>query len=308
MIYKKIILHIKCRFITELLPLVLIILSSISLLSCKGKENSADEIGRFIKLENITKKTSLIKFGYEAVIAVSTQNGIVLVDAGISNSLTTEYRKVIEQNYGMNDFAYLINTHSHWDHTGGNQVFADAVIIAHENCTSEMTEYWKDKEKIKAGVRKIIIDYENQLKNIDSEWQDSLEIKLQKIRFQHVLDDLTNDREVTLPTKVFEDTMNISMGDVNFNLKYFGKAHSNSDILIHIPEEKVLLVGDLFSEYGRPSIAAKNILDAEKCVEVKQWIEDRLKNIEVVIGGHGQIMKNKDLLLFIENIEKIKKE
>ena len=50
----------------------------------------------------------------------------------------------------------VINTHHHGDHTGGNQVFSDVVIVGHENCVREMSEYWKVPEKIKSGLLKIV--------------------------------------------------------------------------------------------------------------------------------------------------------
>ena len=167
-----------------------------------------------------------------------------------------------------------------------------------KHCLNEIPGYWKDIEKIKTGLLKIVSDYENQLKTFDPEWQDSLEIYLQKIRYQHAYEDLLKDRNVTLPTKTFKDTMNISTGDITLNLIYFGKAHSGSDIIIHIPEERILMVGDLFSQGGRPSIGEANKEDIERWIIVKHWIDDRMDEIDKVIGGHGQIMGSKDLESF----------
>ncbi|MFH1197129.1 MAG: MBL fold metallo-hydrolase [bacterium] len=283
--------------------IVLILSIAIVIIFHNIKTNDSDII-KNIEVEKVTTRIMLVKYGYDAVYSIETKEGLVVIDAGISNSLTSYYRKIIERELKRDDFIYLINTHSHWDHTGGNQVFADAVIIAHENCTSEMTEYWKDKEKIKNGVKKIITDYEKQLKNIDTELQDSLEIYLQKIRYRHVYDDLLNDRIVTVPNKTFNDTMNISLGDMTLNLIYFGKAHSGSDIMIYIPEEKVLMVGDLFSKYGRPSIEKININDIERWMIAKRWLDERLENIDIVINGHGEIMERNDLESFNEFIEK----
>ena len=131
----------------------------------------------------------------------------------------------------------------------------------------------------------------------------SLKFIYKRIRYQHAYEDLLKDRNVTVPTKTFKDTMNISMGDATFNLIYFGKAHSGSDILIHIPEEQVLMVGDLFSEYGRPSIAEENKINSDRLIIVKHWIDDRMDEIDKVIGGHGQIMGSKDMESFLAYIE-----
>jgi flavorubredoxin len=42
--------------------------------------------------------------------------------------------------------------------------------------------------------------------------------------------------------------MNLKCGDVTFEMNYFGKFHSNSDILIYSPEIRTLFTGDAFYE------------------------------------------------------------
>ena len=175
------------KFIIALLVLTVIIIISFSVNNFYLSDYSDTmriKTDEFIQVVKLSERVIVVKIGYDAVTAIATQKGIVVIDAGISNSLTAKYREIIEKVFNRNDFAYLLITHSHWDNTGGNQVFKDAVIIGHKNCLNEMTEYWKDKEKIKSGLQKIISHYEKQLKNFDPEWQDSLEIEKQRIRYQ----------------------------------------------------------------------------------------------------------------------------
>jgi len=116
------------------------------------------------------------------------------------------------------------------------------------------------------------------------------------------------DRVVTLPTVTFTDTLNLNFGDATCGLVYFGKAHSESDILIHIPEEKILMTGDLFSAWGKPHFDNKTGLDKARWMIVRQWVSARLDKIDTVITGHGQILPKSDLELFLKNIENIKNE
>jgi len=269
-----------------------------------NRSNKSNEnIDKLISVNKLNTKTLIVILGYDAVIAIETQKGIVVIDAGISNSLTAKYRKIIEREFNRHDFAYLINTHSHWDHTGGNQVFADDVIIAHENCVKEMSEYWKDKNKIKLNLQKIINDYENKLKSFDPEWQDSLEIEKQRIRYQSAYNDLMTDRLVTLPVRTFKDTMNLYMGDLSFYLIYFGWAHSKSDILIYVPELKLLMTGDLFAEGGRASFNEYQKKDTKRWMTIIKWIQQRMGNIETVINGHGYVMSKNELAAFIKYVD-----
>lgn len=285
--------------------LLLLVLSTSSLINaCSSEDNTASENAeKLIRVNKLMNNVIIASLGSDAVTAINTQGGIVVIDAGISNSLTTIYRGIIEEEFGSNDFAYLINTHSHWDHTGGNQVFSDAIIIGQENCITEISEYWKEKEKIKNGLRKIIDDYDKKLKNIDPEWQDSLEIISQKTRYEYVYNDLMKDRVVTYPGKTFKDTMSISAGDLSFDLIYFGRAHTGSDILIHIPALKLLMTGDLFSPGGRPSIKNTRNKEIERWVKVKRWIKERMSNIDYIINGHGSIMDKGNLTAFIKFFE-----
>jgi glyoxylase-like metal-dependent hydrolase (beta-lactamase superfamily II) len=94
------------------------------------------------------------------------------------------------------------------------------------------------------------------------------------------------------------------MGDVTFRLIYFGKAHSESDILIHVPELKLLMVGDLFSPYGRPGIDDDERSDTDRWLYVMDWVGERQANIDLVIGGHGQLMTTKDLNSFKNFVQK----
>ena len=77
------------------------------------------------------------------VVALSTDRGIVVIEANLSRAADVRIRKAIEAEFGRKDVKYLINTHFHHDHTLGNQVYADATIVGHrtvpEGMKSEQT-------------------------------------------------------------------------------------------------------------------------------------------------------------------------
>ncbi len=266
--------------------------------------NTEEKYEKYIKTDSLNSKAIVVSLASDAVTALSTTKGIVVIDAGISTSLTAKYRKIIEHKFQRKDFAYLINTHAHSDHTGGNRVFSDANIVGHKNCLPEMTAYWKNTEKIKEGLSKTVADYEKKLATLDPNSIDREEYFCQVSRYQSAYADLTPGYIFTPPTVTFDDTMNIVSGDITLNLCYFGKAHSESDIMIHIPEMKILMVGDLFSTYGRPNISDNNKSDVERWEKALNWIETRLTNIEIVVGGHGKLMTKEDLLSFNSFIKK----
>jgi cyclase len=240
----------------------------------------------------------LIRMGYDAVTALETQKGIVVIDAGISSGLTAKYRKIIEKEFHRNGIAYLIITHGHHDHTGGSSVLSGAKIIGQENCLYEISDQRKDPEKVKASMKKIVNDYDKELQSLapgTNEWNG---VFCQKTRYQYSYDDLLKNCPVNTPDITFKDSLNIDMGDAKFNLIYFGKAHSESDILVHIPEKRILMVGDLFSRYGRPGFNVTDKRYAERWIKSVEWIDHRWAEIDIVINGHGEILSKEDLLAF----------
>lgn len=280
----------------------LLLLNGFDCLLASDKSQN-ENVEQFIKVSHINSKVILVTFGYDAVTAINTEKGIIVIDAGISNKLTEIFRKKIEKEFNTKRFAYLINTHSHSDHTGGNQVFQDAVIIGQANCINEMKDRQKNIEETKSNLLKIIKEYEAELKKLKRNtagWNDNF---TQMIRYKYAYEDLLSGRKVTYPKKTFTDTLKISVDDITLNIIWFGKAHSASDIIIHIPELKLLFTGDLFFPGGRPSLNDYGKKDVQKWQIAKEWIQNRLQKIETVIGGHGQLMKQKDIVSFNKFID-----
>ena len=61
--------------------------------------------------------------------AVATQQGLVIIDTGLSPSTVRRQRDLVERELGRSDFRYLINTHMHNNHAFANQVFPEATAV-----------------------------------------------------------------------------------------------------------------------------------------------------------------------------------
>ena len=116
-------------------------------------------IDSLITVNKINDKIILITFGADAITAINTKKGIVVIDAGISTGLTTKYRKIIEDKFQSTKYSYLLNTHGHLDHCGGNCVFSGAKIVGQENCINEITEQLKNPVMIMSKLKKITDEY-----------------------------------------------------------------------------------------------------------------------------------------------------
>ncbi len=264
----------------------------------------SQKVDSLIKVQKVNDHTVMVNFGYDAVTGIKTTHGIVLVDAGISTLLTDKYRKTIENVFHQNDYLYVINTHGHHDHIAGNGIFSQAKVVGHENCQNDISERWTNPEKSMMNLSKIVEDYELQLQQAmpnTAEWND---IFTQKIRYMSAFWDVKNHVSVKLPDITFSDSLRIELGDTTIEMIYFGKFHSTSDILIYVPEIRVLFIGDLFSKYGRPGMSNSLITDEIRWMQAIKWTKKRTNNIETIIDGHGQILTIDDVQLFTNNLLK----
>ncbi|MDQ7815471.1 MAG: MBL fold metallo-hydrolase [Melioribacteraceae bacterium] len=276
---------------------LLLLMFSNLLFACTDNRN--DSLNQLITYKRLNSKTIQVALGCDAITAISTKRGIVVIDSGISSSLAKKYREIIRKEFGLDNFLYLINTHSHPDHTGGNLAFPESVIIGHENCEGEMLEYWKEPEKVRDGLVRIVDQLNKQLNSSELNKDEQDEIKKQIIRYRSALDDINQQSGILYPDKTFSDQMTFSVDDLSFSLIYFGTAHSKSDIIIDLPELKILFTGDLFSRYGRPHFEIGKVKKSERWEIVKKWLLERKADIEQIITGHGEVLSVDDLIAFI---------
>lgn len=268
--------------------------------SCVNKQESTERDVKYFKTTEVCEDVTLISFGYDAIVCINTGKNLVIVDAGISQKLTGVYRIIAFNKFDTNNFKYLINTHYHPDHTGGNKVFDECTIIGHENCLSEIKSRYINLEKEKGKLLDISSTYQSQLLEDDRAEEEREEAFCQKYRYYYAyqgMDSYLSDIHFDL---TFSDSLHVKSGKYDFYLKYFGNSHTQSDILIHIPQLKILFVGDLFFSGGRISKDSELPNAHQQNIEAIAWLDERMNEIEIVVGGHGQIMGTEDLKSFMK--------
>jgi len=210
-----------------------------------------------ISIERLSPRVLIVKSGEvypDQVVAIAAERGLVVVDSGISPTLTTQYRRVIERELGRDDFAYLINTHHHFDHTNGNQVFADAVIIGHDNCPGAMREAAKQTDSFVRARRERLTRRAKLAKGLDPGSRMAGRLRDLVHMSRHMCDDLEHGFVLTPPHLTFSDRLTLDLGDLTFELVYFGKGlHTDNDIIVHVPEEGLVFTGDLLRAHGTTS-------------------------------------------------------
>jgi glyoxylase-like metal-dependent hydrolase (beta-lactamase superfamily II) len=83
----------------------------------------------------------------ETMTVIDTGKTLVVVDTYASYKLAEKARVYIDKIFNK-PVSHVINTHHHWDHTFGNQVFKNSVIIGHKFCLEDMKKLIHSLEDI----------------------------------------------------------------------------------------------------------------------------------------------------------------
>jgi len=189
------------------------------------------------------------------VVIVTTSKGIVLMDPGGS---AWSGDRVVAKIRSMTDAPVLavFNSHVHGDHWLGNEGikrhFPDAVIYGHPNMKARL------------------------------ERDDGL-FWLETIN--RITDNRANGKQVVPPDRTVNNGDVISVGDTEFRILHFGKAHTDSDIMVEIVGEDALFTGDVVRDrfiglMEDDSSFKGNIETIEKIVAM---------NYKYFIPGHGNV-------------------
>ena len=227
---------------------------------------------------------------FNNIVALKTAKGVVVVDTHLSPFGASLIRRRIQGEFRADSIAYVINTHAHGDHTFGNQVFPEAVVIGHENIPGEMK---LAGDRLPATIRYLRAQagqWKSKWEGMDKESEEAKTLEKRIDGYEGAARSLESGFQLTPPALTFSDKMTLNLGDIHLEMTWFGTSHSQSDILIYCPEEKLLLTGDLFS-------AGQNLwVDSERIPFLPRWekcldafASDKTSGLHVV-PGHGAFL------------------
>lgn len=206
-----------------------------------------------------------------SVVAIATKKGIVVIDTSLSRSNDARIKRVIEKELGRSDFKYLINTHYHSDHTSGNQIYSDATIIGHKNLLEGMNQAFAGN-----GLSNLVDKYEARVKSFEEALthvepqSDEYKYGCERITYlKMAVEDYKRGFIPAYPSVLFEKSLTIDMGDITLQLYSFGGMHTDSDIVIFVPEEGLVAVGDMAPDRMLPSIRKE--LTSDFSVTLEHW-------------------------------------
>jgi glyoxylase-like metal-dependent hydrolase (beta-lactamase superfamily II) len=160
----------------------------------------------------------------------------------------------------------LINTHANGDHTFGNQLVADARIIGTRACVNEMLE--RPPEFLRERM--------NSWKQLGEAGAFMHEVMGSRFDFSGVVN--------VPPSDAFDGAMSLRVGSKEVQLLEVGPAHTHGDLLVYVPQDRIVFSGDIMFVKGHPVVWAGPISNWIKaCDQILAW------DVDVVVPGHGAI-------------------
>ncbi|KZL89244.1 MBL fold metallo-hydrolase [Clostridium magnum] len=191
---------------------------------------------------------------------VFTSEGAVFIDNAQWISTLLE---MIDFAKSKGPIKYLINTEPHIDHIFGNHWFAGVCpVVGHEKV--------KDTFFLVPGE---MDGYDYSVDVITR--QDKESLPLMPSREEYV---------VNMPQITFNDKMSLKVGDHTFNL-YHTPGHADSQIAVHVPEERVVFVGDTIFSDCQTWLHSANIDDLINSLHFLKTLD-----VDYIVPGHGPVV------------------
>ncbi len=262
----------------------------------------------FVRIERVSDRVVIgywLGTGRTNLVAIKSQKGLAIIDTEMSPRIMTPIKKALEKAFGRDDWAYVINTHAHMHHAGGNSLFKGAAIIGHENLPADM-QWLINRQVDEKWKRKDLEHNANTIRNLQALLPQVAGNRLQtrmiqgEIKFFELnTQDIKEGFEIVKPTVTFSDKYTLDLGDLRLELVFFGKGHSLSDILIYIPKERVLVTGAIVYQRGHlPGITeSAELKDVYRYISVLNAFLDKSIKLDYVIASHSFVLTRNDLKL-----------
>jgi cyclase len=220
---------------------------------------------------------------------VVTEDGLVIIDTGLSPSTVRRQRELVERELGRSDFRYLINTHMHNDHAFANQVFPEAEVIAHGSGVAALQ---REVDQIPELLERLRQSQEGYIEWATETSPDSAEGQHARegvAAFAVGIADLEAGIEPRYPTVTIDRHYTLTVGDVRFELFEFTGLHSDSDILILLPEERMLFTGDVFWGGQLPLLREETAHLVPQMLDSWETILESAPDLETMVPGHSDV-------------------
>lgn len=202
-----------------------------------------------------------VLFGQGGNIGVSAgPDGTLLVDdqyAPLTDKILAAVSDITDQ-----PVRFVVNTHWHGDHTGGNENLgkAGAVVVAHENVRRRMNPE----------------------------------------EFQNLVGRSSQAAPEALPVVTFDDGVTLNWNGLRIEADHQPHAHTDGDSVIYFEGANVVHMGDLFFHGSFPFVDLNSGGSIDGVIAAAESVAARTDADTKIIPGHGQVTDRATLMAYAE--------
>jgi len=192
------------------------------------------------------------------VVASVGEDGVLIIDDDYAE-MALAYEAALTDLVGADaNPSFIINTHWHFDHVGGNLFWADrgAVVVAHTNVRERMS------------VR-------------------------QEMEFFDTVVEASPAR--ALPVITYGDSLALHFNGDDIEVQHHAAAHTDGDSVVYFTNENVVHMGDLFFKDGFPFVDLGSGGSVAGYVAAADAVLARVDDATVIVPGHGSLADKADL-------------
>ncbi|HEX3323191.1 MAG TPA: MBL fold metallo-hydrolase [Terriglobales bacterium] len=217
---------------------------------------------------------------------------VLVVDSCLLPSAARQDIEQIRQ-WTKKPVTYLVNTHWHFDHTLGNQMYAQAFpgiqIIAQKQTQKIIADFnpgavarYPTREQ---RFKKILADGKATDGHTLSE-DEKHEYEQALAGLAPVIAEMKTTSQL-VPNVTFDRELTIDLGNRPVELKFIGRGNTLGDTVVYLPKDKIVLTGDLVDH---PAPYLFGGFPVEQVETLKKLTE---LDAQTIVPGHGDVLHAK---------------
>lgn len=214
------------------------------------------------------------------LLIVTDKNQSIAIDAGASKTHVEAFYKLLNQHQIPSPITTIL-THWHWDHSFALP-YIHGKSIAHINTQRHLENY----SKLDWNEDTFYTQVEANENIVESFIASTMRIEYPDI----------SQIKVICADKTFEDHFNLKVGNIELQLQHVPSPHGDDNVLIYIPQDKVLVIGDAIC----CDFFKRNECDLNRLKLLKESIQSY--DFEIGLQGHCEPMSKAEILTQIQEL------